>query len=83
MEVRVWPMLPHSDMAKIGPTWVEIHAAIQEEEIIKEQDSTWEDIVSRQFSGGVEEEDRGVDRGRSVRSGAPVQRCHQRRGRRG
>ena len=44
-------------MAKIGPIWVEVHAAAQEEEMIKKQDSTWEDIVSRQLSGGAEEED--------------------------
>ena len=37
--------------AKIGPTWAEVHAAAQEEEVIKKQDATWDDIVSRQLPG--------------------------------
>ena len=41
--------------AKIGPTWVKVHAATQEEEVTNKQDSTWEDIVSRQLPGGVED----------------------------
>ena len=56
-------MLPHSDMAKIGPTWAEVHATMQEEEMIKKQDPTWEDIVSRQLPGGAEEEDWGREEG--------------------
>ena len=56
MEVRVWSCCP-TLTAKIGPTWAEVHATVQEEEIIKMQDPSWEDIVSRQLPGGVEEED--------------------------
>ena len=33
-EVRVWLYCP-TPMAKIGPTWVEVHTATQEEEVIK------------------------------------------------
>ena len=50
-------------MAKIGPTWVEVHTTAQEEEMIKKQDPTWEDIVSRQLPGGVEVEDWGREQG--------------------
>ena len=56
VEVRVWLHCP-TPTAKIGPTWAEVHAAMQEVEVIKKQDSTWDDIVSRQLPGGVEEED--------------------------
>ena len=49
-EVGVWLHRP-TLTAKTGPTWVEVHAATQEEEIIKKQDSTWDDIVSRQYMG--------------------------------
>ena len=59
-EVGVWLHCP-TLMVKIGPTWVEVHATTQEEEMIKKQDSTWEDIVSRQSSGGTEEEDWGME----------------------
>ena len=44
-------------MAKIGPTWAEIHATAKEDDMNKKQDPTWEDIVSRQSPGGMEEED--------------------------
>ena len=49
-EVGVWQHCP-TPTVKIGPTWVEVHAAVQEEEMIQNQDSTWEDIVNRQSSG--------------------------------
>ena len=55
-EVRVWSCCP-TPMAKIGPTWAEVHTAVQEEEMNKKQDPIWEDIVSRQLPGGAEEED--------------------------
>ena len=61
-EVRVWSHCP-TLTAKIGPTWVEVHTAVQEEEMIKKQDSTWEDTVSRQLPGGTEEEDWGREEG--------------------
>ena len=50
------------------------HAAAQEEEMIKKQDPTWEDIVSKQLPGGMEEEDWGREEGRSACGGAPVRR---------
>ena len=46
---------------KRGLTWVEVHATAQEEEVIQNQDSTWEDIIDRQSSGGTEEEDWGIE----------------------
>ena len=58
----MWSHCP-TPMAKIGPTWAEVHATAQEEEMIKKQDSTWEDIVSRQLPGGTEEEDWGGEEG--------------------
>ena len=60
MEVGVWQHCPTLTV-KIGPTWVEVHAAMQEEEMIQNRDSTWKDIVNRQSSGGAEEEDWGAE----------------------
>ena len=54
-EVRVWSHCP-TLTTKIGPTWAEVHAAVQEEEVVKNQASTWDDIVSRQLPGGAEED---------------------------
>ena len=39
---------------KIGPTWAEVHAAAQEEEMVRNQASTWEEIVSTQLPRDVE-----------------------------
>ena len=61
-EVGVWSCCP-TPMAKIGPTWAEVHTAAQEEEVIKKQDLTWDDIVSRQLPGDMEEEDWGREEG--------------------
>ena len=52
-EVGVFSCCP-TPTAKIGPTWAEVHAAAQEEEVTKNQASTWEDIVSKQLPGGAE-----------------------------
>ena len=41
-------------MTKIGPTWAEVHAAAQEEKMARNQAATWEDIVSKQLPGDVE-----------------------------
>ena len=38
---------------KIGPTWAEVHAAAQEEKMARNQDMTWEEIVSKQWPGEV------------------------------
>ena len=48
-------------MAKIGPTWAEVHAAAQEEEVANNQASTWEDIMSKQLPGGAENWDMEAD----------------------
>ena len=48
-------------MAKIGPTWAEVHAAMQEEEAAKNQASTWDDIVSTQLPGGAEDSQSTVE----------------------
>ena len=39
---------------KIGPTWAEVHTAAQEEEMVINQASTWEEIVSTQLAGDME-----------------------------
>ena len=39
---------------KIGPTWAEVHTAAQEEEMVRNQASTWEEIVSTQLPGDAE-----------------------------
>ena len=44
-------------MAKIGPTWAEVHAATQEEQAAKNQASTWDDIMSTQLPEGAEDWD--------------------------
>ena len=62
VEVGVWSHCP-TPMAKIGPTWAEVRTAAQDEEVIKKQASTWDDIVSRQLPGGAEEEDWGREEG--------------------
>ena len=41
-------------MTKIGPTWAEVHAATQEEEMAKNQVSIWEDMVSTQLPADTE-----------------------------
>ena len=56
-EVSVWSCCP-TPTTRVGPTWVEVHATVvQEEEMFKKQDPTWEDIVRKQLPGGVEEQD--------------------------
>ena len=47
--------------AKIGPTWAEVHAATQEEEVAKSQTSTWDDIVSKQLLESTENWDTEED----------------------
>ena len=42
----VGPSRSSTPTTKIGPTWVEIHAATQEEEMAKSQALTWEDILN-------------------------------------
>ena len=49
-EVRVWSRCP-TPTTKMGLTWAEVHAAMQEEGVVKNQTSTWDDIVSRQLPG--------------------------------
>ena len=39
---------------KIGSTWVEVHTAAQEEEMVRNQASMWEEIVSTQLAGDAE-----------------------------
>ena len=42
----VGPSRSSTPTAKIGPTWAEVHAATQEEEMAKSQAPSWEDIVN-------------------------------------
>ena len=41
-------------MTKIGPTWAEVHTAAQEEEMVRNQASTWEEMVSTQLPRDAE-----------------------------
>ena len=43
--------------SKIGPTWAEVHAAVQEENVARKQAMTWEEIVSTQLPGDMENSD--------------------------
>ena len=70
-EVRVFSRCT-TPTAKIGPTWAEVHAASQEEEVTKNQDSTWEDIVSKQLPGGVENWDTEEDSQYVVEPQTPI-----------
>ena len=45
-------------MTKIGPTWAEVHAAVQEEEVAKNQAPTWDDIMSTQLPESAENWDK-------------------------
>ena len=60
-EVGIWSCCP-TPTTKVGPTWVEVHTTAQEQEMLKKQDPTWEDIVSRQLPRGMEEEDWGREK---------------------
>ena len=42
----VGPSRSSTPTTKIGPTWVEVHAATQEEEMVKSQALSWEDIIN-------------------------------------
>ena len=42
----VGPSRSSTPTTKIGPTWVEVHAAAQEEEMAKSQAPSWEDILN-------------------------------------
>ena len=42
----VGPLRSSTPTTKIGPTWAEVHAAAQEEEMAKSQAPSWEDIVN-------------------------------------
>ena len=42
----VGPSRCSTPTTKIGPTWVEVHAAAQKEEMAKSQAPSWEDIMS-------------------------------------
>ena len=42
--------------ARMGPTWEEVHAAVQEVEMTQRQGSSWEDIVNKQSCGGTDED---------------------------
>ena len=50
----VGPLQCSTPTTKIGPTWAEVHAAAQEEEMAKSQAPTWEDIMNAKPTGEVE-----------------------------
>ena len=48
----VGPLRSSTPTTKIGPTWAEVHAATQEEEMTKSQAPSWEDIINMTPTGG-------------------------------
>ena len=50
----VGPLRCSTPTTKIGPPWVEVHAAAQEEEMAKSQAPTWEEIVNVKPTGEAE-----------------------------
>ena len=42
----VGPSRSSTPTTKVGPTWAEVHAAAQEEEMVKSQAPSWEDILN-------------------------------------
>ena len=60
----VGPLWCSTPTTKIGPTWVEVHTAAQEEEMAKSQAPTWEDIVNAKPTG--EEENWDVEDSQSA-----------------
>ena len=54
-ESSIWSCCP-SPPTKVGPTWVEVHATAQEQEVLDKQTTTLEDMVSKHLPGGMEEE---------------------------
>ena len=60
----VGPSWCSTPTTKIGPTWAEVHAAAQEEEMAKSQAPAWEDIVNARLTG--EEENWDVEDSQSA-----------------
>ena len=52
------PSLP----LRVGPTWAEVHAAVQEQEVLNKNAPTWEDIISKPVPKNIEEEDSDWDK---------------------
>ena len=50
----VGPSRCSTPTTKIGPTWAEVHAATQEEEVAKNQVPTWEEIMNVKPTGETE-----------------------------
>ena len=50
----VGPSRSSTPTAKIGPTWAEVHAAAQEDEMAKSQAPSWEDILNTTPTGEEE-----------------------------
>ena len=55
----VEPSRSSTPTAKIGPTWADVHAAAQEDEMEKNQTTSWEDIVNTTLT---EEGETGMQR---------------------
>ena len=65
----VGPSRSSTPTTKIGPTWAEVHAAAQEEEMVKSQAPSWEDILNMT---PTEEEGKLGHGGQPVHRGTPV-----------
>ena len=71
----VGPLRSSTPTMKVGPTWVEVHVAAQEEEMAKSQAPSWEDILNTTPT----EEGENWDVARQpVHHRRPVRRCYHR-----
>ena len=52
------PSLP----LRVGPTWAEVHAVVQEQEALNKNAPVWEDIISKHVPKNIEEEDSDWDK---------------------
>ena len=70
----VGPSRSSTPTMKIGPTWADVHAAAQEEEMAKSQAPSWGDLINTTPQGR-----RKLGRGQPVCRGRPIRRCCHRR----
>ena len=56
-----WSRCPSLPL-RVGPTWAEVHAAVQEQEALNKNAPMWEDIISKYGPKNIEEEDSDWDK---------------------
>ena len=73
----VGPSRSSTPTTKIGPTWAEVHAAAQEEEMVKSQAPSWGDILNTTPTEEEEENWDAVDSQSAAED--QFRRCYHRR----